>query len=570
MIARMQNWLTTQAQRRPEATAVVFRGQPTTYGALEQASNRLARALRMAGCTRGDRVGLLLPKSAKSLIAMFGVLKADCAYVPIDAASPVARIERILQSCECRCLLAEQSAASLLNALIANGFLSNGLVANDRTASSPRIIWMDRAEMDGGGNLPRGAEAPLLWEDLQGLPDSPVESRNDPNDPAHILFTSGSTGTPKGVPITHSNVIHFVRWAVAYFGISRADRISGHPPLHFDLSTFDIYGTIAAGAQLHLLPPEASVLPHWLADFIRDSELTQWFSVPSALLPMAKFDVLEQNDFPALERLLWCGEKFPTPALRYLMRRLPHVTFVNLYGPTEATIASSYYRVPRCPEDNTAEIPIGQACHGETLLVLDDQMNPAAPGEVGDLYIGGAGLSPGYWQDPEKTAEVFRPNPYGSSPADRIYKTGDLARIGDDGMIYLLGRSDSQIKSRGYRIELGEIEAAVQAAPGVQDASVVALDSDGTEGPTICCAYVPVPGLNLAPAILKRETSRFLPHYMIPARWMVLDCMPHNSNGKTDRGQIRERFRKQSGESQMAAQGSSVQSGSKETHAHAR
>ena len=154
------------------------------------------------------------------------------------------------------------------------------------------------------------------------------------------------------------------------------------------------------------------MLPHRLADFIRDSQLTQWFSVPSILHHMAKFDSVRRNDFPALKRLLWCGEKFPTPALMYWMRRLPHATFVNLYGPTEATIASSYYRVPRCPEDDTTEIPIGDACEGEKLLVLDEQLRQVAPGEIGDLYIGGVGLSPGYWRDPDKTSQAFRPDPY--------------------------------------------------------------------------------------------------------------------------------------------------------------
>ena len=149
---------------------------------------------------------------------------------------------------------------------------------------------------------------------------------------------------PKGVVITHANVIHFVRWAALYFKMSSEDRVSGHPPLHFDLSTFDIYGTMAAGAQIHLMAPETSLLPHKLADFMREKELTQWFSVPWVLQQMAKFDVVRQNDFPALKRLLWCGEKFPTPALIYWMKRLPHVTFDNLYGPTEATIASSYYK----------------------------------------------------------------------------------------------------------------------------------------------------------------------------------------------------------------------------------
>lgn len=527
MKPRLQDWLTVQAARRPEAVAIVFQGQSTTYAALEQASNRLARALQAVGCSRGDRVALLLPKSPKALVAMFASLKADCIYVPIDTTGPAARIQRILNSCECRCLLAERSTAGLLNELVANGAVTD----------STRIGWMDE-----GAEPSLGIRAQFSWAEVESLDDSNVDSAAGSADPAHIFFTSGSTGIPKGVVVTHASVIQFVRWAVAYFGMGSEDRISGHPPLHFDLSTFDIYGTIAAGAQIHLLTPEVSLLPHKLAEFIREAELTQWFSVPSVLHQMAKFDAVRQNDFPALKRLLWCGEKFPTPALMYWMRRLPRVTFENLYGPTEATIASSYYRVPRCPEDETADIPIGAPCKGELLLVLDDQLRPVESGEPGDLYIGGVGLSPGYWRDPEKTKEVFRPNPYSSNPSDRIYKTGDLARIGSGGMIYLVGRSDSQIKSRGYRIELGEIEGALHAIPGVEEAAVVALDSGGPDGKTICCAYVPAPGTDLPPITLKKHLSRALPHYMLPGRWMVLKRLPRNGNGKTDRPLLKQQF----------------------------
>ena len=315
--------------------------------------------------------------------------------------------------------------------------------------------------------------------------------------------------------------------------------------MHFDLSTFDIYGTIAAGAQIHLLTPEISLLPHKLADFIREHELTQWFSVPWVLHQLAQFDVIRYHDFPAMTRLLWCGEKLPTPALMHWMRRLPHVTFDNLYGPTEATIASSYYRVPRCPEDPAAEIPIGSPCRGELLLVLDGHLRPVKPGEIGDLYIGGVGLSPGYWKNPEKSQEVFRRNPYSSNPSDRIYKTGDLARIGPDSMIYLVGRSDSQIKSRGYRIELGEIEAAIHATGGVRDAAVVALDSTDPDKKVICCAYVPDPGADLSLLALRSRLTETLPRYMLPQRWMALMDLPRNNNGKTDRPLLRQYFERQ-------------------------
>jgi amino acid adenylation domain-containing protein len=521
---RLQDYLTRQVERNPDAVALVFQGQRMTYGELDRASNRLARALRACGCAQGDRIALMTRKSPRAIVGIFGVLKADCIYVPIDTASPPARIERSLNVCDSQCVLAERSSAELLSSLISLREPGRSLMT----------LWMD----DG----PDAVTAPSLrWRDIESLPDGHVDSSAGSSDVAHILFTSGSTGLPKGVAITHSNVIHFIRWAVTYFGISSTDRISGHPPLHFDLSTFDLYGSIAAGAQLHLLPPELSLIPHRLADYIRDAELTQWFSVPSALAPLAKSDVLAQNDFPALQRLLWCGEKFPVPALMYFMQRLPHSAFVNLYGPTEATIASSYYRVPRCPEDPQAEIPIGQACDGESLLVLDDNLQPSAPNEIGSLYIGGVGLSPGYWKNPTKTAEVFLEHP-SQQQGNRIYKTGDLAKLGADGLIYLIGRSDTQIKSRGCRIELGEIEAALQVIPGIDESAVVAIESADTFDRVICCAYTMVPGHRLSPMDLKSRLTQSLPPYMIPQRWMPLERMPHNANGKTDRPALRELF----------------------------
>ncbi len=530
MKQRLHDLLAAQASRRPEAPAIVFRGSPSTYAELEQRSNRLARAFHSVGCSHGDRIALLLPKSTRAIVAMFASLKADCIYIPIDTTSPVSRIQRILQQCECRLVLAERSTAGLLNEL----------VKLHAFPESARLGWVDE-----GASLEAGAGADFCASDVESFSADAVDSKVTSNEPAHILFTSGSTGMPKGVVITHANVIHFVRWATAYFGMTSADRISGHPPLHFDLSTFDVYGTVASGAQIHLLPPELSLLPHKLAEFIRDNELTQWFSVPWVLHQMAKFNAIRQNDFPSLKRLLWCGEKLPTPALVHWMQRLPHVTFDNLYGPTEATIASSYYRVPRCPDDLTAEIPIGSPCRGELLLVLDELLRPVRPGETGDLYIGGVGLSPGYWRDAAKSEEVFRQNPYSSNPSDRIYKTGDLARIGPDGMVYLVGRSDSQIKSRGYRIELGEIEAAVHAVPGVRDAAVVALDSLDADEKWICCAYAPTPELEVSTLAVRARLTQTLPLYMLPQRWSVLDDLPRNANGKTDRVRLKQLFREQ-------------------------
>jgi amino acid adenylation domain-containing protein len=399
-----------------------------------------------------------------------------------------------------------------------------------------RIGWLD----EHAAGMNRKPEFSVA--DLSAFSSEPLDSLNTARDPAYIMFTSGSTGNPKGVVITHSNVIHFVEWAFSHFGIGGTDRLSCHSPLHFDLSVFDIFGACATGAELHLVAPELNVLPNKLADFIRDSELTQWFSVPSVLNYMAKFDVVTANDFPALKRLLWCGEVLPVPALSYFMTRLPHVSFTNLYGPTEATIASSYYDVPGCPEDERKAIPIGTPCGGEDLLVLDEQLKPVEPGETGHLYIQGVGLSLGYYKDPQKTREVFLRNPYSSDPSDRLYNTGDLAKVGEDGLVYFVGRADSQIKSRGHRIELGEVATALNALGSLRESAVVAIPSGGFEGMTICCAYVTLPNCDVSPATLRTELSKALPRYMLPTRWMAMHELPKNANGKIDAGRVKEQF----------------------------
>lgn len=518
----LQNLVSIQAQRRPDAVALVMEGRTLSYGQLDETTNRLARLLQAAGCCRGDRVCFAIPKSPEAIIAMLGILKADCIHVPVDTSSPAPRIAKLLRSSQPRYILGVGASANLLEELFAPNDFRNSI----------RVGWM------GPLAQVQNFAPTFAWEDIDRYSGEPLHYRSASHEAAHLLFTSGSTGEPKGVIITHANVMHFVRWATRYFGMSDGDRVSCHPPLHFDLATLDVFGAFAVGAQLHLVPAELSLLPNKLAEFIRDSDLTQWFSVPSVLNYMAKFDVVKFDDFPALKRLLWCGEVFPTPALRYWMKRLPKVAFTNLYGPTEATIASSYYTVPSCPDDNGQPIPIGAACEGEELLVLDKDLRPMPPGETGDLYIRGVGLSPGYWGDPAKTASAFIP--YGAN--DRIYRTGDLARLGSDGLVYFVGRADTQIKSRGYRIELGEIEVALNAFKELKECAVVAVATDGFENNLICCAYVVQNQFQVSVAEIRHNLSKVLPAYMLPSRWVSFNQLPKNANGKIDRRKIEELF----------------------------
>jgi len=519
----LQDWISEQAQRRPEAVAVVMEQRKLTYGELEDASNRLARLLKAAGCCKGDRVAFAIPKSPAAIIAIAGILKADCMHVPIDTSSPAPRVAKVLRSSQPSYLLGVDSASSLLEDLFSQPELRDAI----------RVGWMEETVPSS-----RNFRPAFTASDLKHHSGEPLEYGNNSQDPAHILFTSGSTGEPKGVVITHANVMHFIEWATKYFGIREDDRVSCHPPLHFDLATFDIFGAFAVGAQVHLVTPELSLLPNKLAEFIRNSELTQWFSVPSVLNYMAKFDVVQFNDFPSLKRLLWCGEVFPTAALAYWMQRLPHVSFTNLYGPTETTIASSYYTVPACPSDSSQPIPIGKACEGEELMVLDRHLHPVPKGQIGDLYIGGVGLSPGYWNNAAATSSAF----ISANGHGRIYRTGDLARVSEDGWVQFVGRADTQIKSRGYRIELGEIEVAMNGLKEVKESAIVAIPTDGFENNLICCAYVPQEEMRVTPQELRRRLSAVLPAYMLPSQWQALSDLPRNANGKIDRRKIQDLF----------------------------
>jgi len=225
------------------------------------------------------------------------------------------------------------------------------------------------------------------------------------------------------------------------------------------------------------------------------------------------------------------------------------VRFTNLYGPTEATIASSFHSVSGISPEDMRAIPIGAACTGEELLVLDGELARVPPDTPGDLYIGGAGLSPGYWRDEEKTRAAFLPDPRPDRSGERLYRTGDRARIDEDGLAHFLGRADSQVKSRGYRIELGEVERAVNGLSEVREAAVVGIESE-FEGTALCCAFAlsdsEADSESEADAVsarrLKQALRAILPAYMLPSRWLALSALPQNANGKIDRTEIKRLF----------------------------
>ncbi len=524
MTASLDALVASQARDHGDRLAIVDGERRLRYAELDALANRVARVLAATGAQRGDRVALLAHKSIEAIAVMLGTMRAGLVYVPLDPASPPARAVKILARCRPGILVVakglEESARKLRAEPEFPSETRDGFLSDDPQASASAVAF-------GGTDVDAASSDPVL---------SPARRA----DPAHILFTSGSTGIPKGVVVPHGSVLDFVAWANEHLDVRPGDRVSGHSPLFFDLSSYDIYGAFAAGAELHLVPAGLNLIPAKLAAFIRERKLTHWFSVPSILSYMLRFDAVRQDDFPELRRLHWCGEVFPTPPLRALMARLPHVTFTNLYGPTETTIASSYFTLAEIPASDRDDVPIGMPCGGESLAIVDDALGLVPDGVIGELVIGGAGLTLGYWEDPETTARAFVTIDAPGGPA-RVYRTGDLARRDPSGLVYFLGRKDSQIKSRGYRIELGEIETALHSLPELADAAVVAIPTEGFEGHAICCAFEPrSPGVDAV--ALRGALGKLVPSYMIPARWKMFASLPRTANGKTDRKALRELF----------------------------
>ena len=294
----LQDWVTRQAELRPEATAVALGAERLTYGHLEKTSNQLAQALQRAGAQKADRVCFLMPKSPVAIVSMIGILKAGCIHVPLDAGSPALRIRKIVESCDTRWLLAAGPVVPLVREILDDQCFRNRLC----------IGWLERGKA-------ASSELRVEWtaDDLALMETEPVARQALPMDAAHIPVHVRVNGDSQGSGDHAFECDSFCQKVGRRTRSRNAESpIRGHTPLHFDLSTFDVFGTFAAGAELHLVPHVATLSPVKIAEFIRTIELTQWFSVPSVLNYMAKFDVVKSGDFPALRRVLWCGEVLPT------------------------------------------------------------------------------------------------------------------------------------------------------------------------------------------------------------------------------------------------------------------
>ncbi|MFZ1662087.1 MAG: amino acid adenylation domain-containing protein, partial [Paracoccaceae bacterium] len=482
-----------QVRRHPDAECVVCGDQTLTFAELNARANRLARGLRDRGIGPDDRVGLCAERSVEMMVAMVGILKAGAAYVPLDPALPADRLAYMAQDAGIAIALTTDSLSAALPPLTCPVFLLN--------------------------------------REFSTLPDdtSDLGVAIHPQNLVYIIYTSGSTGQPKGVAVPHGGVANRLVWMTHAYGVTADERVMQKTPYSFDVSVWELFWPLIAGATLVMAKPGGHQDVAYMAGLIRDQRITTMHFVP----PMLEFflTLADLAGASSLRQVLCSGQALPVALQNRFFQMLPGVKLRNMYGPTETCVEISAWDCT--PVDGQMTVPIGRPIANNQMYILDAAMNPVPVGVAGELMLAGAHLARGYLNRPDLTADKFIPNPFGA-PGARLYKSGDLARFLSDGTIEYLGRIDDQVKIRGFRIELGEIEARLRAQPGLRDALVMARDDIANDRRLV--AYV-VSASGAAPdeAELRSALLAALPDYMVPSHFVWLDAFPVTLNGKVNR-----------------------------------
>ncbi|HZD52474.1 MAG TPA: amino acid adenylation domain-containing protein [Woeseiaceae bacterium] len=504
---RLHQLLEDAAARYASNVAVIDPGRASiSYRDLNRLAERIAASLQAQGVGPGDRVGLHARKSIGTVATIFGILKCDAAYVPVDATAPASRNIDIFSDCNVRCIVVQRPSqvADPVPGSV-SGFLDgvDALLEGYVVASGPR--------------------------------NATTVTTTPPDDLAYILYTSGSTGRPKGVMLTHDNALAFIDWCSQTFLPETADRFSSHAPFHFDLSIFDIYVPLRHGAAIVLVAEDAGRQPKQLSSLIANERITVWYSTPSILKLLLDVKDVGAYDFSALRAVLFAGEVFPIKQLRRLQSLWPAPRYYNLYGPTETNVCT-YHEVPRpLPADRTEPVPLGRACSGDRVIVANEAREPVARGSEGELCVSGPSVTCGYWNRTDRNATAF----FEDTGGTRWYMTGDIVREEADGVYVYIGRRDRMVKRRGYRVELGEIEAALYRHESITEAAVIAVQDENDEMSIV--AFITWSGVDKPSLIkLKRFCIDQLPAYMVPDRFSVQHSLPKTSTDKIHYQRLRE------------------------------
>lgn len=510
------------AQREPSREAFRFAGEALSYERLAERANRLAAFLVESGVQPQDRIGIFLHKGLELPVALYGILKAGAAYVPIDPTAPIQRVRLILEDCGIRQLITDGAHARQAAAVA------------EAVPSLRQVIGTAAPDADAGK-----AEF-VPWSTVNAFPGRDPRVRLVEQDLAYIMYTSGSTGAPKGLMHTHRSGLSYAQLSARRYGVRSDDRLGNHSPLHFDMSTFEYLTGPLCGATTVIIPEEATLFPRSLAELAERERLTFWYSVPLALIQLLERGGLEERDLSSLRWVLFGGEPLAPKHLARLMELWPNARFSNSYGPAEVNQCTAY-DVPPGPLDLEEPIPIGPVWEGAEGLIVDDKDQPVTPGEPGELLIRAPTRMRGYWGGPDLNRKAFLRRSAFAGFETVYYRTGDTVRDRGDGNLLFLGRKDRLVKVRGYRVELDEVEAVLCALPEVAEAAAVDIREPG--GMTVIVAAALLrPGASLTADQMRRAAARTLSTYAVPAQAEIRDSLPRTGSGKIDRTALREQF----------------------------
>ena len=472
-----------QAATTPDNVAVVFKDKKFTYAEVDAISDRIAGYIASKGLGLEDVVSVLIPRCEWMVIASLGVLKAGCAYQPLDPSYPKERLNFMMQDANAKLLIADEELRDIVD--------------------------------EYKGDV-------LLTKDLAGLPNTPntLSTQITPNSLFILLYTSGSTGVPKGCQLTHGNLVCFCHWYQQFYGLKPENNVAAYASYGFDACMMDMYPALTCGATVHIVPEELRLDLIALNEYFEQNHITHSF-----MTTQVGYQFASNIENHSLKFLSTGGEKLAslTPPQGF--------SFYNVYGPTECTIFTTTYLV----NQKMKEIPIGKPLDNMRLYVVDPQGHRLPVGAAGELWISGPQVSRGYLNRPEKTAEVYIPNPFtDEAKYARVYRSGDIVRYLPSGDIQFVGRRDGQVKIRGFRIELKEVEAIIREFPGIKDATVQAFDEEGGAGGKFIAAYI-VSDQQIDIEALNNFILDEKPPYMVPAVTMQIDAIPLNQNQKVNK-----------------------------------
>lgn len=497
-IKTITDYLDITAKKYPEKIGVKDIDKQYTFSKIRENALKVGSVLGEKGLFKKP-IAIFLDKNVDCFCSMFGVAYSGNFYTILDVTMPQDRIERILRILDAEAIITDKKHEQDIQKL--------------DLKFSPIYI------------------EDIYTRTINNLMIECIQNRIIDTDVLYILFTSGSTGDPKGVIISHRNVITYMEWSGKVFGFDSNTIFGSQTPFYFSMSVLDIFQTIRTGAEFVIIPKKLFSLPGDLISYIDETQINTIYWVPSALCQLANINALDNPKLKCVKMILFAGEVMPAKQLNMWKRALPDAFYANLFGPTEVTDICTYYILDREIADDES-IPIGKTCDNMDVFIVDENGKEVTGTQEGEMLVRGASVAYGYYKNPEKTKEAFIQNPLQDFYEEKVYRTGDLVHYNENGEIIYVSRKDFQIKHMGYRIELGEIETAASA--------IAQIDR-------VCCIYDMANSelvLFYTGAIdakdIKKNIKKKVPRYMIPTRYVTMEEMPLNLNGKIDRGELKK------------------------------